>query len=143
MFDVKNKNVPCVGMSIGIERIFSVLETSIANRGKKTRTTEVQVYVAAAQKNLHEERMRILTELWEANIKAEQSYKKSPKLLVQLQHCEEYGIPLAIIIGEGELKRGEVTLRTVKSREEATVPRANLIEELRKRLDGLEVTTEH
>ncbi|XP_011494003.1 PREDICTED: histidine--tRNA ligase, cytoplasmic isoform X2 [Ceratosolen solmsi marchali] len=143
MFDVKNRNVPCVGMSLGIERIFSVLEMSIANRGKKTRTTEVEVYVATAQKNLHEERIRILTELWEANIKAEQSYKKNPKLLVQLQHCEDHGIPLAIIIGEGELKRGEVTLRTVKSREETTVPRENLVEELKNRISSLELSAEY
>lgn len=143
MFDPKNKTVPCVGMSLGIERIFSVLETSIANRGMKTRTTEVQVFVATAQKNLHEERMLILAELWEANIKAEQSYKKSPKLLAQLQHCEEYGIPLAIIVGEGELKRGEVTLRNVKTREETSVPRANLVEELKKKLDTLDLSTVH
>ncbi|OXU18315.1 hypothetical protein TSAR_016726 [Trichomalopsis sarcophagae] len=143
MFDPKNKNVPCVGMSLGIERIFSVLETSIANRGMKTRTTEVQVFVATAQKNLHEERMLILAELWEANIKAEQSYKKSPKLLAQLQHCEEYGIPLAIIVGEGELKRGEVTLRNVKTREETSIPRANLVEELKKKLNTLDLSAVH
>lgn len=143
MFDPKNKTVPCVGMSLGIERIFSVLETSIAKKGMKTRTTEVQVYVATAQKNLHEERMRILAELWESNIKAEQSYKKSPKLLAQLQHCEEYGVPIAIIIGEGEIKKGEVTLRVVKTREEIKVPRANLIEELNTRLATLDDSKQH
>ena len=130
-------------MSLGIERIFSVIETGVASRGKKTRTTEVQVYVASAQKNLQEERMRILAELWESKVKAEQSYKKSPKLLAQLQHCEEYGIPLAIIIGEGELKRGEVTLRNVKTREEVSVPRGNLVEEIKKKLETLDLSTEH
>ncbi|XP_058804379.1 histidine--tRNA ligase isoform X2 [Phymastichus coffea] len=143
MFDPKNKTVPCVGMSLGIERIFSVLETSIANKGMKTRTTEVQVFVAAAQKNLHEERMRIIAELWENDIKAEQSYKKSPKLLAQLQHCEEYGIPIAIIIGEGEIKKGEVTLRVVKTREEAKVARGNLIEELKKKLEIIGESKQH
>ena len=143
MFDPKNKMVPCVGMSIGIERIFSVLESSIANRGLKTRTTEVEVYVATAQKNLHEERMHIISELWDADIKAEQSYKKSPKLLAQLQHCEEYGIPLAIIIGEGEIKKNVVTLRNVKTREEFSIPRVSLVEELKQRLALLDVSTEH
>ena len=87
--------------------------------------------------------MRILAELWESKVKAEQSYKKSPKLLAQLQHCEEYGIPLAIIIGEGELKRGEVTLRNVKTREEVSVPRGNLVEEIKKKLETLDLSTEH
>lgn len=134
MFDTKKKTVPCVGVSLGVERIFSVLESRLANKGEKTRTTEVQVYVATAQKNLHEERMRLLTDLWEAGIKAEQSYKKSPKILAQLQHCEDSGIPYAIIIGEGELARGEVTLREVKTRVERAIPRASLIEQLRETL---------
>ncbi|KYQ57042.1 Histidyl-tRNA synthetase, cytoplasmic, partial [Trachymyrmex zeteki] len=134
MFDSKNKNVPCVGVSVGVERIFSVMEAKLANKGLKTRTTEIEVFVASAQKNLHEERMKILVDLWDAGVKAEQSYKKNAKLLAQLQHCEENGIPLAIIIGEGELAKGEVTLRVVSTREETRVPRSNLIDEIRRQL---------
>lgn len=134
MFDSKKKPVPCVGLSLGVERLFSVLEAKLARNGLKTRTTEVQVFVASAQKNLHKERMKILSDLWDAGIKTEHSYKKNVKLLAQLQHCEEYGIPLAIVIGEGELARGEVTLRDVKTRAEVPVPREKLLEEIRKRL---------
>lgn len=137
MFDSKNKNVPCVGVSLGVERIFSVMEAKLANKGLKTRTTEIEVFVASAQKNLHEERMKILADLWEAGVKAEQSYKKNARLLVQLQHCEENGIPLAIIIGEGELAKGEVTLRAVSTREETRVPRSKIVEEIRKQLQVL------
>ncbi|XP_054000376.1 histidine--tRNA ligase, cytoplasmic isoform X3 [Hylaeus anthracinus] len=134
MFDSKNKSVPCVGLSLGVERIFSVLEARLSREGLKTRTTEVEVFVASAQKNLHEERMRILSDLWNAGLKAEHSYKKNIKLLGQLQYCEENGIPLAIIIGEGELMRGEVTLRDVVTRVQVPIPRASLVEEIRKRL---------
>lgn len=134
MFDSKKKTVPCVGVSLGVERIFSVIEAKLANKGEKTRTTEVEVFVASAQKNLHEERMRLLSDLWDAGIKAEQAYKKNSKLLAQLQHCEENGIPLAIILGERELERGEVTLREVNTRKEVPIPRDQLIEEIRKRL---------
>ncbi|XP_051166245.1 histidine--tRNA ligase isoform X2 [Leptopilina boulardi] len=136
MFDAKKKNVPCVGLSLGVERIFSVMESKLENKGQRTRTTEVEVYVAAAQKNLCDERMRILIELWEAGIKAEHSYKKNPKLLGQLQHCEENGIPLALIIGEGELQRGEVTFREVTTRVEKSVPRNQLVSEIRKWLEN-------
>ncbi|CAD1477808.1 unnamed protein product [Heterotrigona itama] len=134
MFDNRNKSIPCVGLSLGVERIFNVLETRLNRRGVKTRTTEVEVFVATAQKNLHEERMKLLSILWDAGVKAEQSYKRNVKLLAQLQHCEETGIPLVVIIGEAELARGEVTLRDVASRAELSVPRASLIEEIRKRL---------
>ncbi|KAK9299923.1 hypothetical protein QLX08_007161 [Tetragonisca angustula] len=134
MFDSKNKSIPCVGLSLGVERIFNVLETKLSERGVKTRTTEVEVFVATAQKNLHEERMKLLSVLWDADVKAEQFYKRNVKLLAQLQYCEESGIPLVVIIGEGELARGEVTLRDVASRAEVSIPRASLIQEIRKRL---------
>lgn len=69
MFDPKHKNVPCVGVSIGVERIFAVLEAQMASEQQKIRTTEVQIYVASAQKNLVEERMKLCKELWDVGIK--------------------------------------------------------------------------
>lgn len=92
------------------------------------------MFVAAAQKNLVEHRMTVCKDLWNAGIKAEQSYKKNPKLLVQLQHCEENEIPWAVIIGEGEVASGVVKLRNVISRQEEEVKRENLVEEIFKRL---------
>ncbi|XP_030622116.1 histidine--tRNA ligase isoform X6 [Chanos chanos] len=133
MFDPKGKKVPCVGVSIGIERIFSIMEQKAEASAEKVRTTETQVLVASAQKNLLEERLRLTAELWNAGIKAEVMYKKNPKLLSQLQHCEETGIPLVAILGEQELKDGVVKLRTVATREEADVSRAELVNEIKKR----------
>lgn len=48
-------------------------------------------------------------------------YKKNPRILEQLQYCEETGIPLAIIIGEQELNDGVVKLRDVVTRKEVGV----------------------
>lgn len=69
MFSAKSRQVPCVGVSIGIERIFSVLEAKHAAEKTKLRTTEVEVFVASAHKGLHEKRLQILTELWDNGIK--------------------------------------------------------------------------
>lgn len=66
----------------------------------------------------------------------EHSYKKNPKLLQQLQHCEEYGIPLAVILGESEIKNGVVKLRVVSTREEVEISRPYLADEIRKRLQN-------
>ncbi|XP_028177396.1 histidine--tRNA ligase, cytoplasmic isoform X3 [Ostrinia nubilalis] len=137
MFDSKNKQVPCVGVSIGVERIFSVMEAKLAAGDMHVRTNEIEVYVISAQKNFLEERMRICNELWNAGIKAEQSYKKNPKMLTQLQHCEEYGIPLAVVLGESELKRGVVKIRHIKSRSEEEIPRGKLLAEITERIANL------
>nr|XP_058917262.1 histidine--tRNA ligase, cytoplasmic isoform X3 [Kogia breviceps] len=100
---------------------------------EKVRTTETQVLVASAQKKLLEERLKLISELWDAGIKAELLYKKNPKLLNQLQYCEEAGIPLVAIIGEQELKDGVIKLRSVASREEVDVRREDLVEEIKRR----------
>uniref|UniRef100_A0A8D3CI36 histidine--tRNA ligase n=1 Tax=Scophthalmus maximus TaxID=52904 RepID=A0A8D3CI36_SCOMX len=133
MFDPKGRKVPCVGVSIGIERIFSILEQKAEASAQKVRTTEVQVMVASAQKNLLEERLRLITELWNAGIKAEVMHKKNPKLLSQLQHCEESGIPLVAILGEQELKDGVVKLRVVATREEVRLRESFIRESFRRR----------
>lgn len=62
------------------------------------------------------------------------SYKKNPKLLGQLQYCEENGIPLAVIIGESELQQGVVTVRNVTTREQTETPRKDLINEIKRRI---------
>jgi len=127
MFDPKKRNVPCVGVSIGIERLFSIMEAKARTAPGPVRTTGTEVYVASAQKNLLEERMKLCNMLWAADVKTEQSYKKNPKMLNQLQYCEDNGIPLAVIIGESELQKGVVKLREIATREETEVPREELV----------------
>jgi histidyl-tRNA synthetase len=59
-------NVPCVGVSIDVERVFSVLNSRLET---SVRTMKLEVFVASAEKNLVEDRMRLCKELWDANIK--------------------------------------------------------------------------
>ena len=63
------------------------------------------------------------------------AYKKNPKILNQLQTCEELGIPLAVIIASSEKENNTVKLRSITSREEVTVPREDMVAEIKKRLD--------
>lgn len=131
MFDSKKRDVPCVGVSIGIERIFAIMEQKLERGDDKVRTTETEVYVASAQKNLLSERIKLTRKLWDSNFKAEMSYKENPKLLVQLQYCEDRGIPFAVIVGDSELNEGVVKVRNIKSRDEKVVQQCSLIEALR------------
>ncbi|BFG01874.1 histidine--tRNA ligase cytoplasmic [Drosophila madeirensis] len=133
MFDPRGKAVPCVGVSIGVERIFSVLEARFAASKVKLRTNDVEAYVASAHKGLHEQRLRVLNQLWDAGIKAEHSYKLNPKLLAQLQHCEEHQIPLVVVLGDAELAQGLVKLREVTTRQETSVKLEDLPAEIKRR----------
>ncbi|XP_012875917.1 PREDICTED: probable histidine--tRNA ligase, mitochondrial isoform X1 [Dipodomys ordii] len=133
-FDPKGYKVPCVGLSIGVERIFYIVEQKMKTLGEKVRTSETQVFVATPQKNFLRERLKIIAELWDAGIKAEMLYKENPKLLTQLHYCEDMGIPLVVIIGEQEQKEGTLKLRSVASREEVAIKRENLVAEIQKQL---------
>ncbi|XP_059165012.1 histidine--tRNA ligase, cytoplasmic-like isoform X3 [Physella acuta] len=139
MFDGKGRKVPCVGVSIGIERLFSIMEAKALAAQKKIRTTETEVYVIAAQKNMVEERLKLVNTFWDADIKTEQSYKKNTKMLNEFQYCEQAGIPLAVIIGQSEIEAGVVKLKTIGSREEREVKREVMIEEVRKTLEAIKV----
>merc|ERR1712107_92047 len=134
MFDPKGRSVPCVGVSIGIERLFSIMEANMAKEKEQIRTVDTGVYVISAQKNLAEERMKVVTELWNGDIRAEHSYKKNPKMLNQLQYCEEQGIPLAIVLGESEIAAGVVKLRNIATREEAEVKREEMLQAIKSKL---------
>eukprot|EP01134_Creolimax_fragrantissima_P008076 CFRG8076T1 len=134
MFDPKGKQVPCVGVSIGVERIFAVMAERAKKNPTRQRTTETQVLVTSGQKDFLKPRMKLLAELWDAGVKAETVYKANPKLLNQFQKCETESIPFAAIIGGDELEQGVVTLRDMVTREELKVPRAELAASIQSRM---------
>uniref|UniRef100_A0A914PMI8 histidine--tRNA ligase n=1 Tax=Panagrolaimus davidi TaxID=227884 RepID=A0A914PMI8_9BILA len=111
-------NVPCVGISFGIERLFSIMEAKHAVENSPARLNATQVYVSSAQKGLLKARMKIIRLLWDAGFKAEMSFKANPKMLDQLQYCEGNSVPWIVIIGERELEQGVVKLREIATRTE-------------------------
>lgn len=134
MFDAKGNSVPCVGISIGVERIFSILKSKMAKDNSKT-TNFADIYVISAHKGLHDERLKIINRLWNAGIRSEHSFKQNPKILQQIEYCEKHAIPFAIIIGDSELQRNVVKLRTISTREEIEIPIDQLEDEIKKRLN--------
>ncbi|KAI9802417.1 MAG: hypothetical protein M1825_002801 [Sarcosagium campestre] len=125
MFSGK-RQIPCVGISFGVDRIFSVtaarLKAEAAARKKAAngataaaantvRASEVDVYVMALGTGLLQERMQVARQLWDADIKAEFAYKAKPKLQAQFKLAETSGVPLAVILGESELAEGKVKIK--------------------------------
>lgn len=60
------RDLPCVGMSVGIERVFAILK---ANHVAQMRAAETQVFVMAMGDVSVEARLEIMKELWDAGIK--------------------------------------------------------------------------
>ncbi|RPB20261.1 histidyl-tRNA synthetase [Terfezia boudieri ATCC MYA-4762] len=147
MFSQSSKGgTPCVGISFGLDRIFSIKKAKMDEQS--VRLNEVDVFVMAFGSGLLKERMQIARTLWDAGIKAEFSYKVKPKLQAQFKAAETNGVPFAVILGEDELARGEVKLKELglpeghPEKEGVTVSLENLAEEVKMRMavnamDGL------
>lgn len=60
------KKIPCCGLSLGVERIFSILVRK--TQMDKLKANELQVHVIGVGDGVLEERMKICKELWDAGI---------------------------------------------------------------------------
>jgi len=124
------KQVACVGFSIGIERLFTILEDN-ARKKNLIRESPTDAVVVSIGKGMLVHRMALLNELWGAGINAEQLGKKDPKPQHQLTFANDHHIPLACIIGEDELKAGLVQVKHLSTSEQQSVPRGQLISYLK------------
>ncbi len=123
------KQIPSVGVSIGIERVFAILEEKFKN-DKSVRATETQIYVAQIGKNLVAERLKVCNELWSLGIKAETSYVDNPKTQRQLEYTLESGIPLIIWLGETEIQQGIIKIKSLSKHEEYILKREEFQEKI-------------
>ena len=146
MFSGKN-NVPCVGISFGVERIFSITKARMEAEGssKNVRTNEVDVFVMAfggkGFDGLLAQRMDVAKRLWDQGIKAEFSWKVKPKLPQQFKAAETNGVPFAVILGDEELAAGKCKIKEMglpdghPEKEGVLIEMDRLIDEVRERLD--------
>lgn len=118
------KDIPAIGVSIGIERVFSILEEKLQG---KCRATTTQVMVSQIGKNLTSERFKILKELWAAGIAAEILYNDNPKVPKQIQYALDNGIPLILWIGDDEVSKGLVKVKSLNQHEEFMLKREEMI----------------
>ena len=69
MFSGKSQ-IPCVGISFGVDRIFSITKARMAaDKGVQMRSNDVDIYVMAFGKGFLKERMAVCAKLWAAGIK--------------------------------------------------------------------------
>jgi histidyl-tRNA synthetase len=129
MFSPAGVQTPCVGVSIGIERVFTIMEKK-AEQLKLLQQSHIQVYIASIGANLMHERMKIAQLLWNADISAEYSHLDNPKFKRQLDDSLERGIPFMVVFGQDEINKGMVKVKNMKSHVELEIPRDRLIDTL-------------
>jgi len=132
-----SKSVPAVGVSIGIERILTIMEEAEAKKGKIRRNV-TQVYVGSIGDGLLTRRMELSAALWQIGIAAEYSFDLNPKPKKQLDAALANGIPYVLWVGEEELARGEVKLKDMGRKTEELIPLADAAKIVRLRIKTAE-----
>jgi len=138
------KPIPCVGISFGVDRIFSITRARLSSAGAADilRAAEVDVYVMALGSGLLKERMATIKQLWDGGIKAEYTWKAKPKLPQQFKAAETGGVPFAVILGESEWADGKVKLKEMglpdghPEKDGVLVGREELVEVVRRKLEA-------
>ncbi|PKU77825.1 Histidine--tRNA ligase [Dendrobium catenatum] len=126
------KQVPAVGVSLGIERVFTIMEQLEKEKNKVIRATETQVLVAILGKDLLLA-AELVSELWKVEVKAEFGLNK--RVRNHIDRAVESGIPWVVFVGESELNSGFLKLKNIESHQEEMIPRERFAEELQKRLN--------
>jgi histidyl-tRNA synthetase len=126
---VPKKNIPCVGFSIGIERLFTIMEKALV---AETRPNETDVIVATFERDEPAllERLRIVNTLRMAGIKAETLLRATPKIRSQLNYANSSGAKFAVIFGQREMERGTVQVKDLRTAEETELPFEGLLDYL-------------
>ena len=106
-----SSEIPCIGLSIGIERIFVLLEDKLKKENVPIRENDTQFLIATIGKGLLDNKLEVLSRIWSAGCNAEIIYEQAPKPAKQLTYALESQVPFIIWIGEDEIKSGVVKVK--------------------------------
>jgi len=102
------QEVPATGASIGIDRLMAaLLALGIVQSSKST----VQVCIATVGKVPRTEVLKAAAELRAAGLNTLTYMGNKKNMGVQLSAADRYEIPVAVILGEDELAKGEVSIK--------------------------------
>ncbi len=127
-----NQALPGVGASLGLDRLLAAME-ELGMLGTETTGAPVLFvrFPGVALADLH----RLAADVRRSGLGAE-VYPDLKKVGAQLQLAERRGARAAVLAGPAELAERVVKVKDLGARTEATVPRAGLVDEVRRVVGG-------
>ena len=117
------QELPATGISLGIERIFEVLQ----EQGRQLEARSVtQLLVTVFDREHAGESLRLATELRRAGIRTEVYLEPQRNMGRQLAYADAKGIPLAAVLGPDEIARGVVAIKDLRTQEQTEHPREDI-----------------
>ncbi|MFL1603564.1 histidine--tRNA ligase [Riemerella anatipestifer] len=118
------KNIPGIGISFGLDRIYLVMEE--LNRFPQEVSQNVQYLFAnyGEQEAFHA--MDIIQQLRAKGISSE-LYPEAAKLKKQFTYAEKKGIPYIVFVGEEEIKNKQVSIKNLETGEQSSLTLADFL----------------
>lgn len=120
-------NVPGVGISFGVDRIYDVLEELQLFPSALQQGTKVLFFHLgeAESKKAYE----LMQQLRNHGI-ASELFHENTKLDKQFKYAEKKNIPYVIILGNKELAEGTCNIKNIQTGEQRTIPQSDLVQQL-------------
>lgn len=118
------KNIPGIGISFGLDRIYLVLEE--LNLFPEDASSNVEYLFANFGGEDTIEALKLVRELREKGISAE-LYPEAAKIGKQFTYAEKKGIKNLVFLGEEELKNNTVTFKNLEKGEQTKVSREEFL----------------
>ncbi len=122
------KDLTGVGVSFGADRIYDVLEE--LNLFPPSNAERTKVLIINFDKELEGFTLPLLYQLRDAGIAAE-LYPAAVKLKKQMSYADAKQVPYVLLIGDEEVRSGELSLKNMESGEQEKLGIAALIEKLK------------
>ncbi len=126
--------VPATGMSLGLERIIEV----VREHNLLPAPTSVADVAVVVMRDTVSDGARLAHTLRETGLRVDLSLQPQRGIGDQLKFADRRGIPLAVIVGSGELAENKATLKALASGEQVTIPLAEIPGAIRAHLQQAE-----
>jgi len=130
------KNVPACGFSLGLERIIVVMgERDMFPQELVSSPADVMVTIW--NEDSIDDSIALATELRSGGLRVD-VYPEADKMGKQFKYASSRGIPFVAIVGDDERARGEVAIKDMRTSEQRSVARAEVLRALNHRsTDGV------
>ncbi|MFN5360740.1 MAG: histidine--tRNA ligase [Bacteroidota bacterium] len=120
-------NIPGVGISFGVDRIYDVMEQLDLFAAIPATETEVIFLNLGEQESLVA--YKLMQQLRQQGLRCE-IYPEAAKMDKQLKYCDKRKVPFAMIIGNNEIEQGVVKIKNLRTGEQSIHPVSQLAADL-------------
>ena len=121
------REIPAIGISIGLERILEVSEEF----GLVHVPGSVCDAIVVFRDDVFADAAALASELRAAGLRIDLSLLSNRSYGDQLKYADRRQIPVAVIVGADELASGSATIKNLRSGEQSSVARSDLVAAIR------------